>query len=124
MVGLYIDALSDEQRDRVIEAEDFNDHPMRGYFYDGCGCLVAVAEMEDEEDSCPINIAMERPRRWSGHSYPGNAFPALCERFGKDRIVALCKARAARGNRIHVAERAKSEVYTSLKVAVAEMGSR
>lgn len=121
MIGSYIDALSDEQRDRIIEAKDFNDRPMSGYFYDGCGCLVAVAEMEHEEDSCPINIAMvNNTRTHPFGTYPGNQFPALCERFGKDRIIALCKARAARGNRLH---EIRSQVYRAL-VPVGGMNGR
>ncbi len=96
LIGRYIEALTDTQRDRIIEATDFNDALYHGFFHDGCGCLVAVAEMEHEYDSCPVNLSMESHRRCG--PFPGNHFPVLCDRFGKDRIVRLCKSRAAKGN--------------------------
>ena len=69
---------------------------------------MAVAEMKREFDACPINTFMETVNEHGCLRFPGNAFPVLCERFGKDRIVRLCKARAARGNRLH---EIRAEVY-------------
>lgn len=103
IVGRYIDALSDEQRDRIIEAEDIYDGH-GGYFnVDGCGCLVGVAEMVDRHGARPIDLEHgERNlllrREDDDLETPSEMFPHLCERFGKSRIVAACKARAAKGN--------------------------
>lgn len=104
MVGLYIDALSDEQRDRIVEAEDFGHG--RSWDARGRGCLVAVAELE----------ALERTKVYLKFYVPGEAsvgtqFDDLIAHFGKARIIHLCKARAARGNRLH---EIRAEVYREL----------
>ena len=97
VVARYIDALSDEQRDRIIEAGRFCDGFGR-YFdpqsTDLCGCLVGVAEHEAFATDSPLVEESEFRNGW----YPSDRFPVLCARFGKDRIVRLCKARAAKGN--------------------------
>ena len=123
LVGKYLDALSDEQRDRVIEAGDFNDG--NKYFDDdGCACLVGVAERDSFSAggrwlrSPPVDLKV-------GENYFGNAgdnFPSLIMRFGKARIVAACKARAARGNAPKLTE-IRSEVYREL-VPVGGMNGR
>ena len=101
MLGLYLDALSDEQRDRIIEAKDLYAGLSFVVTYangDKCGCLVGVAEMNyDMSAEAPINDSM-----YGGK--PCGRFPRLIERFGKTRIVAACKARAARGNAPTVTE--------------------
>ncbi len=116
MVGKYIDALSDEQRDRIIEAEDFFTGPC--YFsVDGCGCLVGVAEMRDEMGARPIDDSI-RGRLHGGITMrPSWYFPVLCDRFGKDRIVALCKARAAKGNKIQVVREIRDGIFQERKDA-------
>ena len=100
MVGLYLDALSDEQRDRVIEAEQFGN----GMFFNraGVGCLVGVAEREYFENNKFSNAAFCPPVAFAMSNLRGvgESFDRLCKRFGKARIVAACKARAARGNNI------------------------
>ena len=93
MLGLYLDALSDEQRDRVIECEDFG----FGQNWDGQGrgCLVAVAELgEREHTKVYLKFYVQ------GEASVGVQFDDLIARFGKARVVAACKARAARGNNI------------------------
>ena len=89
MVGRYIDALSDEQRDRIIEARemiigDYGDEDGDG----GPGCLVGTAEGAEDQ---PVADAL-------GYFRVEFAFDDLADRFGKDRIVRLCKARAAKNN--------------------------
>lgn len=104
LLGKYIDALSDEQRDRIIEAKDFtlNCHN-RGCY----GCLVVTAEVENIEEGrryfdFPV-AAMVGHRDGTYESEVEYRFPHLTTRFGKDRIVAACKSRAAKNNQsIHV----------------------
>ena len=102
LVGRYIDALSDEQRDNVIVAAEFG-YGQRVDAY-GRGCLVQVAE-QGASDVC-LRFKFQYPQRGVG-----GQFDALCKRFGKARIVAACKARAARGNRIH---EMRAEIYEEL----------
>ena len=120
VVGNYLDALSDKQRDRVIEAKDWtwafldSDDP-------SCRCLVGHAEDYAENAGTPVarDRALLPDGEWAclekskyGRNLPVyNQVPLLFERFGKDRIVALCKARAAKGNRLHDI---RSQVYKAL----------
>ena len=106
IVANYIEKLSDEQRDNIIEAEAFSNGQ---YFdYEGVGCLVGVAEREwfDERGTdtgkAPIG----------GYS-TGARFDRLCRRFGMFRVIAACKKRAARGNAPTVTEIRKT-VYREL----------
>ena len=119
MLGLYLDALSDEQRDNVIEAEEFSN----GQFFNGHGipCLVGAAEREYFEvhglssNMPPVALSMGRCRGGMGM-----AFDLLCARFGKDRIVAACKARAAKGNNIsREAQRAEKDGRVQTQTGVA-----
>ena len=95
LVGKYIDALRDEQRDRIIEGEDFGD----GWYYvnpdnTSCRCLVGHAE-----DWSIDHWGVAVRGVWSPVSIgPCVRFPSLADRFGIDRIVRMCKARAAKGN--------------------------
>ena len=118
MVGLYIDALSDEQRDRVIEAKgwtwDFTDQEDPS-----CRCLVGHAEDYRWRNgfSCEVATDPATSVHKDETNYGGtpiyNIVPRLFRRFGKDRIVAACKARAARGNAPTVTE-IRSKVYREL----------
>ncbi len=101
--GRYIDALSDEQRDNVIEAEDFGYGQL--WDYEGRGCLVAVAE-----NLAKTGDSVVAPKfRCGAPTYGvGHQFDRLIKRFGKDRIVRLCKERAATGNRLH---EIRAEIY-------------
>ena len=102
--GRYIDALSDEQRDNVIVAEEFG-YGQRVDAY-GRGCLVEVAE-QGASDVC-LRFKFPYPQLGVGAQ-----FDALCKRFGKTRIVAACKKRAARGNAPTVTE-IRAKVYREL----------
>ena len=92
-MGRFIDGLTDEQRDRIVEAKDFTD----GWdWWDGeCGCLVGTIE----EGAGAIAIKMiaasmqVRYKRWR-HLFPHHRFPMAVARFGKARIVHAIKARA------------------------------
>ena len=111
MLGRYLDALSDEQRDRVIEAEEF----ANGMFLNaaGVGCLVGVAEREYFDNHVLGLNAVCPPVALSlgGGGIVGARFDNLCRKFDKDTIVRLCKARAARGNRLH---EIRAEIYEEL----------
>ena len=102
ILGRYLDVLSDEQRDRVIEAKDWDlsfvsdDDP-------SCRCLVGHAEDFIIEDNIPLALdsaqnGHERRCMTSTGVFVFNQFPRLWHRFGKDRIIRLCKQRAAKGN--------------------------
>lgn len=114
MVGLYIDALSDEQRDRIIEAKNWTPD-----FVDPedptCRCLVGHAEdWAHWGVSRDPALSMSRDTH-NHHGHPiYNVVPLLFNRFGKDRIVRLCKERAAKANRIHIGEQAKAKVYAGI----------
>ena len=115
IVGRYIDALSDEQRDRVIEATTLYDG-YSFYDYDGCGCLVGTAERVSKRSGVtgdPINALLYQ--RSGCRHYPSARFPKLCRRFGKDRIVAACKARAAKGNAPTVIREIRDGLYQDHK---------
>ena len=110
MVGLYIDRLSDEQRDRIIEAKEWT-----WQFVEvgnpSCRCLVGHAE-DYEIFTCDDGYRGSRSRdpiRFTSDAF--QRVPRLFNRFGQDRIVALCKARAAKGNRLH---ELRAEVYRAL----------
>ena len=118
MVGLYIDALSDEQRDRIVEAKgwtwDFTDQEDPS-----CRCLVGHAEDYRLRNgfSCEVATDPATSVHKDETNYAGtpiyNIVPRLFRRFGKDRIVAACKARAAKGNAPTVTE-IRAEVYREL----------
>ena len=91
-IGHYIDSLGDEQRDRVLMAQDWcSDRAV----YMNQRCLVAHAE---GCSSRPVAFSMcgERSlahvlgRRFS----PATRFDALVARVGMTKAVALCKQRA------------------------------
>ena len=96
MLGKYIDSLSDEQRDRIIEAKDFGD----GWqFIDrdnpACKCLVGHAEgYYLNEDGY-----QQQKDETDGWETVYMLFPELMQRFGADRIIRACKLRAAKTNR-------------------------
>lgn len=100
-VARYIDGLTDEQRDRIIRAQEWGwgacavnekrrdpDNPM--WF----GCLVEQAWGNWDEAS--------QTREF--HSIGLGGFDSLVLRFGLDRIVRACKARAARANTVTLPE--------------------
>ena len=113
IVARYIDALSDVQRDRVIEAKEWT-----WDFVDAkdpsCRCLVGHAE--DYNDlSLPVDRT-DNGLRYAHNSRGDSvamAVPYMFERFGKNRIIRACKARAAKGNRLH---EIREEIYRGLTV--------
>ena len=97
MIGKWIDALTDEQRDNIVTAQGWR---YGGYLYeDGTRCLVGNAL-----DLRGRGVMAE------SHTWPGmrcvrvdysafeisieRCFDHLCKRFGTDRIVRMCKVRA------------------------------
>ena len=113
LIVKYLDALSDDGRDRVIVAEEFDN----GQYINsrGVGCLVGVAEREYFSVGYgpfpPVQKAVGRTR-WSNDRVC-ERFDAICRRFGKARVVAACKARAAKGNRLH---EIRAEIYKGITV--------
>jgi len=99
IVGKYIDALSDVQRDRVIEAKEIR--PGGFFHYDGdgvsiVGCLVSVAQCENFSMKSRVKMFTVSHDCVCSLSKLGAGFDTICHRFGKDRIIRLCKARAAK----------------------------
>ena len=118
MVGLYIDARSDEQRDRGLEGNGwtwgFTDQE-----YPSVRGLVGHAEDYRLRNgfSCEVATDPATSVHKDETNYAGtpiyNIVPRLFRRFGKDRIVAACKARAAKGNAPTVTE-IRAKVYREL----------
>ena len=96
IVGRYIDVLSDEQRDRVIEAKGW-DREFVSYDDPSCRCLVGHAEDWDADFVSHDHLGGKLTSNSRNHRGIAvyNQFPRLCKRFGEDRIIRLCKVRAA-----------------------------
>ena len=120
--GQFLDAANDQQRDRVIEAMGWgNDFVNESD--PSCKCLVGHAEgwFYNEHGAYEkLDQAIDSPDGKEWHRAKNRRyvlafiqFPHLCRRFGKDRIVAACKARAARGNAPTVTE-IRTEIYEEL----------
>ena len=109
-VARYIDTFNDSERDRVIEAQDWGYEWLESAGDMGgnpeCKCLVGhrmdlvfnhdsqgiVARAPGIEfDLCGLNGMSE-------HYIIGMRVPRMFDRFGQDRMVALFKARAAKGH--------------------------
>lgn len=105
MLGLWIDSLTDADRDAIIE------HPDPTYGgenwqrdLDGCGCLVGSVVMRRAEPGIWPSpwaswgeLSDAERYRWDD---VGCRFPKLTERFGPERVWRACKLRAAKGNRV------------------------
>jgi len=125
-VGRYLDAGEDRHRDRVIEGRDWG---LDFVEEDGCSkCLVGHAEdwrrginKQEMYKTKALDI-VGISACWEQNLYGTvvfNQFPRLCHRFGKDRIVRLCKMRAAKGNTELVEEiRNGSFVPTALSLTL------
>jgi len=104
MLGRYIDALPDEARDRIIEAQ----HWGMGTLVDAHGnrCLIGHAEDWRYAGSLLRNRAGDAAlQRWrvedlgpTSHLEIGKRFDMLCHRFGQPRAVRLAKMRAGVGS--------------------------
>ena len=122
IVGKYLDALSDEQRDRVIEAKSWTSCWVDDKDGD-CRCLVGHAEdmgwvdeqqvQRDPVEGTRLVVTGLLPRHLHPVAYVGFKVPRMFARFGKDRIVRACKARAAKGNRVH---EIREEIYKGMTV--------
>jgi len=106
MIGRWIDSLTDEQRDRIIEHPD----PTYDgeYWWDDkrdCGCLVGAALVAEEWVPgffglrIPARVADTRRK---GEYEVGNRFFVATSRFTAPRMWRVVKARAARANRIEL----------------------
>jgi hypothetical protein len=100
-IARYIDALPDEARDRVIEAQGWC--VTVGLDDDG-RCLVGHTEdwREVGDGDIAINCVdvAKMPGGSEGYECVGEDFDAACARFGLDRVVRACKLRAGRPNRV------------------------
>jgi hypothetical protein len=103
-IGRYIDALPDEARDRVIEAQAWcTDNAMGGSEQ---RCLVGHTEDWydiDNYHSAPRDmIVANLPGGTEDNSWicVGDYFDRACTHFGLDRVVRACKLRAGRPNRV------------------------
>lgn len=125
----YIDGLSGDARDRLIQAQTWIAHALvDGY---GGGCLRGHAEglaslgktMDElrewhRRDPAGLNAARDiTAAEWFfrfpihahvGRANPADAFNAAVDRFGMERIVRAIKQRAAKGH------------YPSLSIACAQ----
>lgn len=93
LVGRYIDSLTDEQRDRIVEAEMFSPE-LRHWWSrrDGCGCIVGTAEAMWNHTMLDENFADYPVDEHSENA--GIRVHHLAVRFGHDRVVRACKLRA------------------------------
>jgi hypothetical protein len=90
MIGKWIDGLTDEQRDRIIEATEWRE--CCGYMLNDQPVCVLSHAYDVQEF---VHICTRIPHEL----YPvGDRFDRLCIRRGLDRIVRACKMRAARRN--------------------------
>ena len=118
LVGRYIDALSDEQKDRIIEATSWSE-PSEGVYVDkqdpSCRCLAGHAEnwyreKVDHTQARPLGIIIPKCSIDAAIQ-----FPNLQDHFGVERIIRVCKARAAKGNRIPTEALRHEDCYVSKK---------
>jgi hypothetical protein len=98
-MGQYIDGLTDEQKDRLVTAEHFNDG--WDWWSSGCGCLKGTAEKMDSVATWgPLNADVLRIHNAHDGDVPFSVapswlrYPMAVERFGKARVVRAIKLRA------------------------------
>lgn len=101
IIGRYIDGLPDFKKDRIIEAQNWCTNALRQL--DGSRCLVGnVENVMDLHDHEAYTGLPRRPvyascsQRTLASINPAVGFDLLCSKYGKQRAVALCKARAAK----------------------------
>jgi hypothetical protein len=104
LIGRYIDALPDEARDRVIEAQAGcsavgiagSARCLRGHaedFYLAAGVVYEIG--------CPVDHA----DKWDA----AKAFDDAVRRFAIARVVRACKLRAGRPNRIALPAKVRAD---------------
>lgn len=84
MLGRYIDGLTEEQKDKVIQAQEWRTGSMG--VAQGPRCLMGHAKgiYEDVQGDPFYGIRL------------GVTFDSACRRFGQQRIVRACKLRASK----------------------------
>ena len=91
-MGRFIDELTDEQRDRLVEAEDFT---TATWWEDGYGCLCGTALLLNtmEKQSAYAARNPSSPFIWPLEAAQIRYIGAIV-RFGKARVVRAIKLRA------------------------------
>jgi len=114
VVGRYLDAGEDRHRDRVIEGQEW----LTKIWYNGVGghCLVGHAEGWKDENSHYENVdsVYTAESDYIKRSLTFKRFDRLCARFTQDRIVRLCKMRAAKGN-AELVKKIRNGIYEGLR---------
>lgn len=87
MLGRYIDGLTDEQKDRIIQAQEWAAAQNKAFGGRNPRCLVEQAQ---GFVGCAVNN--------TDYFIYGMRFDMACGRFGIKRIVRACKLRAAKFN--------------------------
>lgn len=98
MLGRFIDGLTPQQKDRVIEAQTFwwlYKANREGLTADqGCGCLIDTALARR---NAFVEYGEERVHYGASHRrFLSIEFDRLIRRFGPERIIRACKMRAAK----------------------------
>lgn len=106
-VGKIIDAMTDVERDRLIEAQGWCAKVLMDK--DGNRCMLghAVGSVNDVQ----IRAEAAGLCRRMGVYRAGDTFDELVARFGMDRIVRAIKLRAAKGNNVTLSEPAEAAVH-------------
>ncbi|MEM7416816.1 MAG: hypothetical protein AAF389_15020 [Gemmatimonadota bacterium] len=102
MIGLWIDGLTPEQRDRIIEGQGWTTSESHYVDPDGCRCLVGHVDGWQNDDEVP-DVDSDEDAIWGLDGRPNFIacrYPDLVKRFGVDRVVRVIKQRAAKGNRV------------------------
>ena len=92
MIGLWIDGLTDEQRDRIVSAQGWITGRV-GRPSEGTHCLIGHAHHDVILQGDTAWKMWVRIRPILGDV--GTQFDDLCRRFGKDRVVRAIKLRAS-----------------------------
>lgn len=99
MIGRWIDSLTDEQRDQIIEHPDPTYNGRQWWDYErNCGCL--VGSVLGEKEASPILVDRFSPdeaKRWWD---VGERFYRYANLFTPERMWRIVKARAAKNNAI------------------------
>lgn len=119
MIGRYIDQLTDEERDRIITAQDWVPNMLAFADGDGNRCLCGHVERWSRFDATD-HAAVRRRARFENRYRRGrrNALYTdvavraidVCLRMGQDRFVRAVKMRAAKGTPLATAVPVREEV--------------
>lgn len=94
MLGNYIDGLTPEQKDRVIEAQEWTN----GELLDLSGRSNARCLIGHAKDMQPGMLCFTTDEEWQAlhGNGVGIRFDRACGRFGKERVIQAAKKRAAK----------------------------